>query len=240
MRILALADEPSPRLWGDLCRQALQGVDLILSAGDLPAKYLSFLTCFTNAPIIYVHGNHDDRYATEPPEGCLCADGTVVEIKGVRIFGLGGSIRYRPDGRHMYSEKEMASRIASYKRMLKATGGFDILLTHSPIRGFGDQEGVFQGVFQRTGKVLASEDDTHRDGGGDGSDGGGPAHDTEYRAQALFAEFLCHAASQENLGKDETVVSALERLVMGLIGLNPGGQLFIFPGGGFPQEEAVH
>ena len=71
MRILAISDEPSRRLWGDLCRDALSGIDLILSAGDLPAKYLSFLTCFTNAPIIYVHGNHDDRYQTDPPEGCL-------------------------------------------------------------------------------------------------------------------------------------------------------------------------
>ena len=48
MRILAIADEPSPRLWGDLCREALRDVDLILSAGDLPSKYLSFLTCFSN------------------------------------------------------------------------------------------------------------------------------------------------------------------------------------------------
>ena len=111
MRILAIADEPSPRLWGDLCRDALRGVDLILSAGDLPAKYLSFLTCFTDAPIIYVPGNHDDRYAKEPPEGCLCADGKVLQIKGVRILGLGGSIRYNPTGVNMYSEKEMACRI---------------------------------------------------------------------------------------------------------------------------------
>ena len=154
MRILALADEPSPRLWGDLCRQALQGVDLILSAGDLPAKYLSFLTCFTNAPIVYVHGNHDDRYATEPPEGCLCADGTVVEIKGVRIFGLGGSIRYRPDGRHMYSEKEMASRIASLRRKLRATGGFDLLLTHAPIRGVGDEDHPSHRGFECFGPLL--------------------------------------------------------------------------------------
>ena len=109
MRILAIADEPSKRLWGDLCREALSGVDLILSAGDLPAKYLSFLTCFTDAPIVYVRGNHDDRYEKEPPEGCLCADGKIIQVSGVRILGLGGSIRYRPDGVNMFSEKEMAS-----------------------------------------------------------------------------------------------------------------------------------
>ena len=103
MRILALSDEPSQRLWGELCREALSGVDLILSAGDLPAKYLSFLTCFTNAPIVYVPGNHDDRYLKGPPEGCLCADNKIVLATVARILGLGGSLRYRPDGIYMYS-----------------------------------------------------------------------------------------------------------------------------------------
>ena len=113
MRILAIADEPSKRLWGDLCREALSGVDLILSAGDLPAKYLSFLTCFTDAPIVYVRGNHDDRYEKEPPEGCLCADGKIIQVSGVRILGLGGSIRYRPDGVNMFSEKEIPPSLKS-------------------------------------------------------------------------------------------------------------------------------
>ncbi len=140
MRILVLADEPSSKLWGDRCRESLSGVDLILSAGDLPAPYLSFLTCFTSAPIYYVHGNHDDKYEQNPPEGCLCIDGRIAEFRGVRILGLGGSIRYRPDAVNMYTEEEMAARIASLRRKLRATGGFDILLTHSPIRGVGDQD----------------------------------------------------------------------------------------------------
>lgn len=158
MRILAISDEPSPRLWGELARDALQGVDLILSAGDLPGRYLSFLTCFTTAPIVYVHGNHDDRYAKDPPEGCLCADGKVVRVRGVRILGLGGSIRYRPDGVNMYSEKEMESRIASLRRTLRRTGGFDILLTHAPIRHLGDQEDPCHRGFECFGPLL----DTYR------------------------------------------------------------------------------
>ena len=140
MKILAIADEPSNRLWSEQCREALRGVDLILSAGDLPGTYLSYLTCFTNAPIVYVRGNHDDRYLQVPPEGCLCAEDAVVRVKGVRILGLGGSIRYRPDGLNMFTEKEMKSRIAALRFRLRATGGYDILLTHSPIRGLGDQE----------------------------------------------------------------------------------------------------
>ena len=154
MRILALADEPSDRLWSDRCRDALSGIDLILSAGDLPSSYLSFITCFTNAPVIYVHGNHDDKYAQKPPEGCRCADGKIVQLKGVRILGLGGSLRYRPDAVNMYSEQEMEDRIRSLRWNLRSTGGFDILLTHSPIRGVGDQEHISHRGFECFGPLL--------------------------------------------------------------------------------------
>ena len=154
MRILAISDEPSDRLWGDRCREMLRGIDLILSAGDLPSAYLSFLTCFTNAPVVYVHGNHDDHYAKKPPEGCLCSDGKILQIQGVRILGLGGSVRYRPDAVHMYSESEMASRISSLRRKLRATGGFDILLTHAPIRGVGDQDTMSHRGFECFGPLL--------------------------------------------------------------------------------------
>ena len=154
MRILAISDEPSPRLWGGMCREALQGVDLILSAGDLPSSYLSYLTCFSPAPVVYVHGNHDDCYAQKPPEGCLCADGRIVLVNGLRILGLGGSIRYRPDAVNMYSEQEMEDRIRSLRWNLRSTGGFDILLTHSPIRGVGDQEHISHRGFECFGPLL--------------------------------------------------------------------------------------
>ena len=154
MRILAISDEPSQKLWGSRCREALEGVDLILSAGDLPPSYLSFLTCFTSAPVIYVHGNHDDIYEKKPPEGCLCADGKILLVGGVRILGLGGSFRYRPDCINMYTEPEMKSRILSLRRKLRATGGFDILLTHAPIRGIGDEDHPSHRGFECFGPLL--------------------------------------------------------------------------------------
>ncbi len=154
MRILAISDEPAPMLWGDRCREALNGVELILSAGDLPASYLSFLTCFTSAPVVYVHGNHDDCYSENPPEGCLCADGKIVLVKGVRILGLGGCVRYRPDAVNMYSERDMASRIASMRRKVKAAGGVDIILTHAPVRGLGDEDHLSHRGFECFGPML--------------------------------------------------------------------------------------
>ena len=62
MKILLLADQAEPTLWEHLDKRKLEGVELVLSCGDLPASYLSFLTCFTSAPILYIRGNHDDQY----------------------------------------------------------------------------------------------------------------------------------------------------------------------------------
>ena len=137
MKILLLADEADPRLWEHLDRKRLDGVELILACGDLPAEYLSFLTCFTDAPIVYVPGNHDAKYVEKPPEGCICADGRVVVCRGIRILGLGGSMRYKK-GPYQYTEREMGSRILGMYWRILWHGGFDILMTHAPALGQGD------------------------------------------------------------------------------------------------------
>ena len=140
MQILVLADEPVERLWSEYGRETLRKTDLVLSCGDLPSSYLSYMTCFCSGPVVYVHGNHDRSYEKKPPEGCINAEGHVVLVRGLRILGLGGSMRYRPDHPCMFTEEEMARRIARLRRELKGTGGFDILLTHSPVAGLGDQQ----------------------------------------------------------------------------------------------------
>ena len=140
MRILLLADEPAPSLWTHFRKENLSGIDLILSCGDLPAEYLSFLTCFTSAPILYVHGNHDGYYDHHPPEGCLCIEDKVFTYQGVRILGLGGSVRYKRDAAPftMYTQEQMARRIRRLRYPLWRSKGFDILLAHAPAFGIGD------------------------------------------------------------------------------------------------------
>lgn len=139
MKILLLADKAEPRLWEELDRRKLEGVELILSCGDLPASYLSFLTCFTNAPILYIHGNHDVRYEKNPPEGCICIEDTIYVHNGIRILGLGGCMRYnkRP---HQYTERQMQSRIRKLWLKLWWHKGVDILLTHAPAYELGDDK----------------------------------------------------------------------------------------------------
>lgn len=139
MKILAIADEESPYLWDFFEKSKLEGIDLIISCGDLEPSYLSFLATFTTAPVIYVHGNHDDKYEKYPPEGCISIEDQIYVYKGVRILGLGGSMRYRP-GTHQYTEKEMKKRVRKLWLQLFWRGGFDILVTHAPAYEINDGE----------------------------------------------------------------------------------------------------
>lgn len=139
MRILTVADTEDKALWDYYDKNRLGPIDLILSGGDLKPAYLEFLVTMTNADLYYVRGNHDGIYAKEPPGGGIDIDGKLVTVSGLRILGLGGCMRYK-NGPDMYDEKEMTKRIRKLKWRLKKAGGVDILLTHAPAKGFGDQE----------------------------------------------------------------------------------------------------
>lgn len=136
MKILAVSDEPSARYYDYYHPGSLADFDLILSCGDLSPQYLEFLVTMAHCPVIYVHGNHDEIYKREP-EGCICADDTIVEYGGLRILGLGGSYRYR-NGTYMYTERQMLHRIHRLWLRIMRRKGFDILLTHAPARGVND------------------------------------------------------------------------------------------------------
>ena len=110
MRILAVSDVESKLYWDFYERGMLDGIDLIISCGDLDPRYLSFLVTLASVPVLDVHGNHDTKYAGIPPEGCVCIEDDIYVHQGVRILGLGGSMRYKP-GAHQYTEKEMQKRI---------------------------------------------------------------------------------------------------------------------------------
>ena len=137
MKILAISDEESKYLWDFFEKSKVEGIDLIISCGDLDPRYLSFLVTLTNVPVLYVHGNHDGKYETIPPEGCICIDDQIYVHDGVRILGLGGSMRYRP-GPHQYTEFQMKRRVARLWFKLLRHRGFDILVTHAPAYQLND------------------------------------------------------------------------------------------------------
>lgn len=137
MKILAISDEESAYLWDHFEKEKLEGIDLIISCGDLDPRYLSFLATFTSAPVLYVHGNHDEKYKDIPPEGCICIDDNIYVHKGIRILGLGGSMRYRK-GEYQYTEWDMKKRVGKLAFKLFRHRGFDILVTHAPAYELND------------------------------------------------------------------------------------------------------
>ncbi len=156
IRVLGIADEVSAALYGE----ALQRLrpDVIVSAGDLPFEYLENLVTRASVPLVYVPGNHDPDLRPDGiwsatglvaddrlpgPQGCDSVDGRLVEAGGLRIAGLGGSIRYK-NGPNQYTQGQMRWRAlgleARSRLRLGWRGAVDVVVTHAPPRGVGDGE----------------------------------------------------------------------------------------------------
>ncbi len=153
MKILAISDEESRFLWEFFDKSKLEGIDLIISCGDLDPYYLSFLATLSSVPVLYVHGNHDKAYQKIPPEGCICIEDQIYVHEGVRILGLGGSMRYS-QGPHQYTEWQMRQRMAKLKLKLLKKRGFDILVTHAPAYQLNDGRDLPHQGFQTFLKLI--------------------------------------------------------------------------------------
>lgn len=160
MRVLAVADEVVEHLW---CGRLpdLGPIDLVLAAGDLPFSYLAHLASTLDRPCVFVPGNHDPDLsgysrrrgmwlraglpARWPgPDGGVNADGRVVDVAGLRIAGLGGSLRYRT-GPNQWTQAQQARRARGLVRRARWRrrrdgNDVDVLLTHAPPRRCGDRE----------------------------------------------------------------------------------------------------
>lgn len=155
-RVLAVADEVDEGLYGEKLER-LQP-DIVLSCGDLPLDYLEYIVTRLNVPLLYVPGNHDpdlrradDTFMplhAEPlrrgPEGCINVDGRVVDAAGLRVAGLGGSMRYKP-GPNQYTPAQMQWRAVPIEMLARLRRGdgkrrVDVLLTHAPPEGFSGKE----------------------------------------------------------------------------------------------------
>ena len=153
MKILLVADQESRYIWDFYDPKRFEDIDFILSAGDLKASYMEFLTTVTLKPLYYIHGNHDTRYLEKPPGGCICIDDEVIIIKGLRIMGLGGSMRYK-EGPLQYTEAEMIKRVKKLKKKVEKVSGLDIILTHAPAAGLGDGKDLCHNGFEIFNELI--------------------------------------------------------------------------------------
>ena len=147
MKILVVSDIESKFIWDHFDPERFRDVRLIISCGDLSARYLSFLVTMIPCPLLYVPGNHDKRYEINPPEGCVNIDGKVVVYKGIRIMGLGGCKSPRPTT-YEYSEEQMWRRVRKIESQIRRAKGLDLFVTHAPAIGLGDGPDLFHEGFQ--------------------------------------------------------------------------------------------
>ncbi len=139
LKILLIADQECPALWDHYRPERVQGIDLIISCGDLKREYLEFLVTMASKPLLYVPGNHDERYAKDPPEGCENIDGCIFEFHGLRIGGLGGCKEYS-SGVYQFTEKQMSKKVHRFQKAIKKAGGLDIFVSHASLTGYGDAQ----------------------------------------------------------------------------------------------------
>lgn len=160
VKILAVADEVAYNLTPARIRAI--NPDLVIGCGDLSWSYLEMIASSMDSPMVFVPGNHDPaispgresrsgvwyhhgRLVDSPrPHGAENLDLAVADVAGLRIAGLGGCVRYRP-GPHQYSQREYDRRAKKLlkkaaKLQKKHPGDIDLLITHAPPRGVGDDE----------------------------------------------------------------------------------------------------
>ena len=139
MIILTVSDFIEQSLDQKIQDKALPKIDLILSCGDISPEYLEFLKEKLLAPIYYVKGNHDIRYAGYYPEGCFDIHKQLVTFNSLRIIGFEGSMWYTGK-ENQFTEKEMKKIIRSMWFALLKSKGVDIVVTHAPPRHIHDAE----------------------------------------------------------------------------------------------------
>lgn len=161
MKVLAVSDRVQEHIYSSAIRKQYSDVKMVFGCGDLPFYYLEYIVTMLSAvPVLYVRGNHDDRpfhmsdgRVVRYAEGCEDIDGQVLHRSGLLVAGIEGSMRYRPDGRCMYTDREIAFKLMRLvPRLLinKARYGryLDVLVTHSPPYGIHDRADLAHTGFQ--------------------------------------------------------------------------------------------
>ena len=143
MKILCVSDQIDPLIYTDSIKQNFAGVDLVLSAGDLPMDYLDFIASTLGKPLLFVLGNQHTKASPDHNTG-IHVDVKIHREKELIIAGLGGSMRFN-QGENQFTDFQMYFRILTllpalfFNRIFR--GRFlDILLTHASPLGIHDKE----------------------------------------------------------------------------------------------------
>ncbi len=140
MKLLIVGDTVDPKLYDHFRRERFPDINYILSVGDLPAWYLSYLMSVFNCPLYYVRGNHDHNFDREPPEGGDNIHGRIVKVGNLTVVGFEGSMHYHSPKAVQKTEREMWWEWHRLRFRLFLRRRVDIILTHAPPFGIHDAE----------------------------------------------------------------------------------------------------
>ena len=139
MKILCVSDQIDPLVYSNSIENRFSDVDLVLSAGDLPADYLDFIASGTKKPLFFVFGNHEGGKEAEKifqRYGLKHIGSKIMREGGLIVAGLGGSACFQQSPNrntefYMYLKIIKLVPKMLYYRLFH--GRFaDILLTHMP------------------------------------------------------------------------------------------------------------
>jgi Icc-related predicted phosphoesterase len=139
IRILAVSDILEPTFLDARNRSALAPIDFIVGCGDLDYDDLAFITDGFNAPLLYVHGNHDtnERWrechesCPEPIQSTAIYHQAGLSIAGLTWPGVRGKRGHRSETAAWNQAMRLATRRLGRLEPL-------IVLSHVPPLGSGD------------------------------------------------------------------------------------------------------
>ncbi len=149
MKILSVSDRVEEVIYSSNLKKNFSDIELVLGCGDLPYYYLEFLVDSLNVPVLYVRGNHAQKFEysendlKQGPRGAQDIDNKMINFQGNLIMGFEGCLRYRK-GPFQYSQIEMWWKVLRMVPKLwlnKFRYGryLDILVTHSPAWEINDK-----------------------------------------------------------------------------------------------------
>lgn len=141
MKILAFSDLHMARNRAADLVAASTGADLVIGAGDYCNMRQGLdeamqMLLGIAAPLVLVPGNTESaqELADAAPEGVHVLHGSGMTADGLRLFGLGYGVPVTPFGDWSCDMTE-----AEAAELLNRCDGADILIVHSPPKGYGDQ-----------------------------------------------------------------------------------------------------
>jgi len=140
MKVLAFSDLHMARNRAADLVTASAAADLVIGAGDYcnmrqGLDQAMAMLSGISAPLVLVPGNAEsaEELSDAAPEGVHVLHGSGMTLDGLRLFGLGYGVPVTPFGDWSCDLTEGAAA-----EMLDRCDGADVLIVHSPPKGYGD------------------------------------------------------------------------------------------------------